>query len=129
MAWHLLYLSVKLNWEKKMQSLQKSIINQYQLKYPKHTLKQISSTTGIQITRVFRILNGYDMKLSEYQLFEEAIHGGENKRKVFFNLSNLCQTNLSQKKLDQIESFMKHHLNILNYKANANALNTNLELA
>tara|TARA_Y100000590_G_C14967533_1_gene731145 strand:- start:21 stop:359 length:339 start_codon:yes stop_codon:yes gene_type:complete len=112
-----------------MQNLQSSIINQYQERYPNHTLKQISQTTGIQITRVFRILNGYDMKLSEYQLFEEAVHGSADKRNVFFKLSNLCQTNLSQKKIDQIESFMKHHLNVLNYKSSSVSPDTNLELA
>lgn len=53
--------------------LQKTILNQYMLLNGKPTLKKISEDTGIQLTRVFRILNGSTMKLSEYQVFNRRV--------------------------------------------------------
>ena len=37
------------------------------------TLKQIAHDSGIQITRVFRIINGCEMRLKEYLVFEAMI--------------------------------------------------------
>ncbi len=54
-------------------SLQNKIISRYRLFYPHQTLREVSSTTGIQITRVFRLLNGKPMKVGELEAFEKAI--------------------------------------------------------
>jgi hypothetical protein len=48
------------------------------------SLKIISEDTGIQITRVFRLFNGYEMKLSEYEVFKLKVdeHFSENKEQT-----------------------------------------------
>lgn len=57
-----------------MHNIQRETIYQYQTKYPNDTLRDIASKTGIQLTRVFRIINGYEMKLKEYLSFQKSIH-------------------------------------------------------
>lgn len=57
-----------------MHTIQQETINRYKKKYPNHTFREISAQTGIQLTRVFRIINGYEMKLSEYLAFQKVIN-------------------------------------------------------
>ena len=53
--------------------LQQQIIKHYfEIFGDDKTLKEISNHLGIQITRVFRILNGYEMKLTEYEKFKSV---------------------------------------------------------
>lgn len=60
-----------------MHTIQKETITRYRQKFPKHTFREISEKTGIQLTRVFRIVNGYEMRLTEYLAFQKAInHSG-----------------------------------------------------
>lgn len=54
--------------------LQMRVINRYFKIFGKKTLKEISTHTGIQITRVFRILNGSEMKLSEFSVFYSLVN-------------------------------------------------------
>ena len=54
-------------------SLQSRVLKEYRQHYPLHTLREISALTGIQLTRVFRLMNGAAMKLEEFELFNEAI--------------------------------------------------------
>ncbi len=68
-------------------NLQKQVIEQFKKLYPGCTLQSISNETGIQITRVFRIINGNEMKLSEYEAFQRAIAIKENSpNNDFFKL-------------------------------------------
>lgn len=53
--------------------LQFKILSDFREKYPDLTLKQISKLTGIQITRVFRLFNGSEMKLKEYEMFQNTL--------------------------------------------------------
>lgn len=54
-------------------SLQKRAIQRYRQFYPQDTLKEVSTRTGIQITRVFRLFNGKPMKVKELEAFETAV--------------------------------------------------------
>ena len=47
--------------------LQKSTIAEFKKAYPEITLKKASQVLGIQITRVFRLFNGHEMRLGEYE--------------------------------------------------------------
>jgi hypothetical protein len=93
-----------------MKSLQSEIISQYKVKYPKHTLKEISKATGIQNTRVFRIMNGSEMKLSEYESLKECINKKRNLSK-FESLVNDCKSTLTDLKMKnlcyELESLIK----------------------
>jgi hypothetical protein len=66
-------MTIKGKRKEKAMSLQQQILCNYFEVYGKEkTLKEISGHLGIQITRVFRILNGYEMKISEYEKFRQA---------------------------------------------------------
>lgn len=54
-------------------SLQNKTIQRYRLFFPQETLREVSVRTGIQITRVFRLFNGKQMKVGELEAFEKAI--------------------------------------------------------
>ncbi len=55
-------------------SLQQRTIQRYRQLFPQDTLRETSSRTNIQITRVFRLLNGKTMKVGELEAFEDVIN-------------------------------------------------------
>ncbi len=55
-------------------NLQSRILREYRELHPRHTLRETSKLTGIQLTRVFRLFNGHAMKLEEYERFHRAVH-------------------------------------------------------
>ena len=54
-------------------SLQTQTLHRYRQLFPNDTLKEVSTRTGIQITRVFRLFNGKNMKVGELEAFETVI--------------------------------------------------------
>ncbi len=54
-------------------SLQKKTINRYRHFFPEDTLREVSARTGIQITRIFRLFNGKNMKVAELEAFQNII--------------------------------------------------------
>ncbi len=93
--------------------LQKKIISEYKELYPKHTLQKISNHTGIQITRVFRIMNGQEMKLSEYQAFQEAIHKKQdNQNGEFLKLIEESLFLLSSESIQEIKIGLMRKLSL-----------------
>lgn len=94
-----------------MSTLQNSIIKNYKTYFPNDTLKDISNKTNIQLTRVFRIFNGSEMKLCEYEKLEIVID-----RKIsandFCSVARECFSSLSQGKLDQLYAEMKQFLKL-----------------
>lgn len=79
---------------------QERVLKQYLELSGKMTLKQIASESGIQITRVFRLMNGCEMRLKEYLIIESLIQkklGGHAQIKVDLtkSLNNLSPEGLS----------------------------------
>ncbi len=64
-------------------SLQQNIIKDYRLAFPNDTLREIANRTGIQLTRVFRLLNGSPMKLAEYESFYDLLDSEKSKSETF----------------------------------------------
>ena len=55
-------------------SLQAKVLDHYLDLFGRdQTLKQISGHLGIQVTRVFRIFNGYEMKITEFEKFQNCL--------------------------------------------------------
>lgn len=54
-------------------TLQNKTLHRYRQFFPKDNLRQVSERTGIQLTRVFRLMNGKTMKVGELEAFENAI--------------------------------------------------------
>lgn len=96
---------------------QESILKRYREAFPDKTLKSISKETGIQMTRVFRIFNGYEMKLKEYEAFEVALRNGvlnESKFELFKKFQT-CVLALADKDLAYLEIELNHILKVDNF--------------
>lgn len=90
--------------------LQKTILNQYMLLNGKPTLKKISEDTGIQLTRVFRILNGSTMKLSEYQVFNRRVKEKMGLTEGLEAIAFECSLKLSADAIKDLEVFLKRKI-------------------
>lgn len=86
-----------------MQDKQKEIIKCYRRLFPDETLKEVSHKTGIQATRVFRIFNGHEMRVSEYEIFERLIDrqvGFESEE--FVRYARICHKILGQNRVKEM---------------------------
>lgn len=72
-------------------TLQKKTIHRYRQFFPQETLREISSRTGIQITRVFRLLNGKPMKVGELEAFEKVINDKIAENPSFSRLNYIME--------------------------------------
>lgn len=52
---------------------QRQILQNYLELYANPSMRAIADDTGIQLTRVFRLMNGSKMKFEEYQIFTKKI--------------------------------------------------------
>jgi hypothetical protein len=94
------------------------IIKQYLLTYQNPTIKQISIQTGIQQTRVFRLLNGSEMKISEYEIFLNLIKKKIGSNNHLNSLLEACCLKLNSKSIQEIENLMLRKLAIWDLKQN-----------
>lgn len=97
-------------------SLQHKIFQRYYSAVPKLTYRQISKETGIQITRVFRIVNGSKMKLEEYQAVEQAInrHVEPTDYFEFLQLAKNCAEVLSSEALAELKGHLTRKVSLAN---------------
>lgn len=67
-----------------MNSMQIEVLREYKRVSGDVTISAISKDTGIQRTRVYRILSGSEMRLGEYAVFKSRIQemGGEVKNEA-----------------------------------------------
>lgn len=56
-----------------LMKLEAHIIRQYKKLFPHETLRVTAEKTGIQVTRVFRLMNGRKMRVSELEAFQKVI--------------------------------------------------------
>tara|TARA_Y100001958_G_C21165783_1_gene498675 strand:- start:534 stop:827 length:294 start_codon:yes stop_codon:yes gene_type:complete len=80
------------------------------------TLKEISKDTGIQLTRVFRILHGKEMKLKEFEIFQKKSLFNLDKTLKIVSLANECAFKLDEEKILEITNFMKRTIKISELK-------------
>lgn len=77
------------------------------------TYKMISERTGIQVTRVFRIFNGIEMKFSEYLTIKELLDSEMKKDTNFEKLIRDCKSKLRVSTLVEIEKLCVRKLEIV----------------
>ena len=77
-------------------NLQQNIIRRYKETYPEDKLKDISNKTSIQITRVFRILNGAEMKVLELEAFMNTLRQSSEQTPLV-TLAQSCEQELSKR--------------------------------
>lgn len=96
-----------------MSTLEKEVIRRYRQAFPQETLKVISQKTGIQITRVFRIMNGKPMKVKELEIFQKILESQTAQGKSFTEIERLTKmavSTLSIKDLEQIITLIERKL-------------------
>ena len=76
------------------------------------TLRKISEDTNIQITRVFRILNGSEMKISEFEIFSSLVSQGPQTIGTLFEkcdipLEDKSQVQIKLHRIEKISKFKK----------------------
>ncbi len=89
--------------------LQKKILQQYTSLKSNPTLKEISADTGIQVTRIFRIMNGAMLHLNEYEIFYQRVLDLKQSRSAN-NLWDECLVQLSPETLSEFEMTFKKKL-------------------
>lgn len=101
-------------------SLQTAIIKEFNYHYPNIPLREVTSLTGIQITRVFRLYNGSEMKLKEYESFKNAISKVSHTSNAsnFHRNSQLCLEKLSSKRINELSRLMHSALSITALRKN-----------
>ncbi|MAZ48328.1 MAG: hypothetical protein CME65_07175 [Halobacteriovoraceae bacterium] len=98
-----------------MSELQRAIIDSYKKKFPKDKLRHISEKTSIQITRVFRILNGSEMKISEYEAFQNCLSYNESHLSLIEKLK-LALSHLNETERSFFSALLDHEINNINLK-------------
>ena len=96
-------------------NLQKNIIRRYKETYPQDKLKDISKKTSIQITRVFRLLNGAEMKVSELEAFMKTL-AQSSEQTPLVKLAQECELELSKERKLFVITQLKHALKINQFK-------------
>lgn len=87
-----------------MSTLEKEILRRYRKSFPNDTLKMIAAKTGIQVTRVFRIMNGKPMKVTELEIFQCLL----NQPGKFTELELLTKTAALELTIGDIESIINY---------------------
>lgn len=83
---------------------QKNLLNELKKIYPDYTLRDFSIRSQIQLTRIFRIFNGAELKVSEYNQLQSLIRRNtenSSQKQLFLNLVEDAFTHLDQKIIHQ----------------------------
>ncbi len=90
------------------------LLKAYRDLYGSISFRQISEQTGIQQTRVFRIFNGHEMRVKEFDIFKKLITiKGEKHSKLFLCLQEASQK-LSNEYLMSLERELERKLELWN---------------
>jgi hypothetical protein len=76
-------LAMKHNQELKMSSLQRLTIESFVKKVGQKTYNDYSKMTGIERTRLFRLFQGAEMKVHEFEVFQSFINGEKGSVRSF----------------------------------------------
>lgn len=93
-------------------SIQTKIIEQFLRLYGNLSYQKIADVTDIQVTRVFRILNGAEMKLSEFIVFEKLILIKCKEKAKLDLLADRCSQVLSARELKEICEVLRDKLKV-----------------
>lgn len=91
---------------------QTTILREFMNDFNHPSIKKTSELTGIQLTRVFRLLNGSQMKLSEYLIFNSLINQKKGQSTSLLELVNECSDNFSQIAMRDIENNLRRKLEL-----------------
>jgi hypothetical protein len=75
--------------------MQEDVIQRYRQAYPKDKLREMSRRTGINLTRIYRIINGKEMSVGELEIFNNLIDEQLNSRPEYSKLQELIENAFS----------------------------------
>jgi hypothetical protein len=78
-----------------MEEIQNELLDKYMQLNGNPVLRKIVADTGIQLTRIFRLFNGAEMKLGEYLIFQAKVNEYV-KGESIQNLGEKCDRVLSE---------------------------------
>ena len=83
---------------------QETILKRFSDNFPNLSFKEMEAVSGIQSTRIFRLYNGFEMKLKEYLLLEQAM-AKTSRSNIDQELLALTQDLLRTLSLDERRTF------------------------
>jgi hypothetical protein len=83
---------------------QETLLKRFSDNFPNLSFKEMEAITGIQSTRMFRLYNGYEMKLKEYILLEQVM-AKKSRTNIDQELLGLTQDLLRTLSLEERRSF------------------------
>jgi hypothetical protein len=95
--------------------LQQKILRDYRKCFPHDTLKEMNQRTGIQMSRIFRIMNGMEMKVTEYENMVQAISHEKLGKRNYHRVHTICRylsLEENQSKLNEIFSFLDYQMEL-----------------
>ena len=84
---------------------QKLVLDEYIKLMAKPTFREMAKDTGIQLTRLFRIMNGMEMRLNEYVILKKRIEELTDASKLS-NLAFKCESSLPSRARKELEGMM-----------------------
>tara|TARA_R110002049_G_scaffold99946_2_gene243046 strand:- start:258 stop:575 length:318 start_codon:yes stop_codon:yes gene_type:complete len=104
-------------------NLQERTLKQYMQLRDQPCLREIAEETGIQQTRVFRILNGAKMRLDEWEIFNKIVDEADS------DLEKLARDCLKELSIDQLSLLQKMMKDKLDWKRSIDQAHKNLARA
>lgn len=92
---------------------QKKILETYIEEFNRPTLREIAEQTGIQITRIFRIMNGSSMKYSEYLIFRELIEKKKGLNSELIQIVEDATLSLSADAIEKIHNMLERKIRLI----------------
>ncbi|MBI2522699.1 MAG: hypothetical protein HYV97_19920 [Bdellovibrio sp.] len=90
------------------------IINDFKYEFGNLTYREIAALTGIQMTRVFRIFNYQEMKVSEYERFKNLLLQKKSGTARLLELFNQYALFLSPCFVRKLEKQIEREIKIVN---------------
>ena len=90
------------------------IINDFKHEFGSLSYREISAMTGIQMTRVFRIFNQQEMKVSEYERFNKLLLQKRTGTARLLELFNQYAIFLRPCVICKIERYIEREIKIIN---------------
>lgn len=95
-----------------MSDEQAKLLTRFKEVYKNPTYKEMADISNINLTRIFRLNNGFEMKMSEYLKIKKCIDDKIAQTSNVQFIFNQCLENLSIKVLSELEKICTRKLEI-----------------
>ena len=96
-------------------NLQETVLTKFKAAYPGLSLKEVAELTGIQVTRVFRIFNGSEMKLKEFEVLEKILQERNESGETFVQFQKVMNSfynSATHGELQELMTELSHSLSV-----------------